>query len=131
MSGRAELLHAVREVLVANMQPGFEEAPHYKNMWTWVIPDEDSPHDQGSLPVFGLGERKSYVSLYVIAMHWIPGLRDGFDRAWKAAGCPLDRGKVAIRMRTMDEVSLDVIADTVRRVTVDDVVAGYLEVMSR
>src|SRR5438045_552419 len=128
---RLEIVQAVRGVIVANLQDGFEEAPHYKNMATWVIPDELSPHKDGALPVFGLGERKSYVSLYVIALHWVPGLRTWFHGAWKASGNPIDVGKVAVRMRTLDETPLDVIAECVRRVTVDDVVAGYLEVLPR
>lgn len=128
---RLDLVQAVRGVVVANLQDGFEEAPHYKNMSSWVIPDEASPHDKGALPVFALGERKSYVSLYVIALHWIPGLRGWLDTAWKATGCPLDRGQVAIRLRRLDETPLDVIAECVAKVTVDDVIAGYLEVMAR
>lgn len=129
--GRADLLIAVRGVIVANLQDGFEHQAHYKNMETWVVPDEASPHKEGALPVFALGERKSYVSLYVIAMHWVPGLREWVDEAWTASGCPLDRGKVAIRLRSLDETPLDVIAKTVSRTSVDDVVNGYLEVMSR
>ena len=128
---RHDLLVAVRGVIVANLQDGFEYQQHYKNMDTWVVPDEVSPHKDGALPVFALGERKSYVSLYVIAMHWVPGLREWVDKAWKASGCPLDRGKVAIRLRSLDDTPLDVIATTVSRISVDDVVNGYLEVMSR
>jgi len=128
---RHDLLVAVRGVIVANLQDGFEHQPHYKNMETWVVPDEVSPHKDGALPAFALGERRSYVSLFVIAMHWVPGLRESVDKAWKASGCPLDRGKVAIRLRSLDETPLDVIADTVARISVDAVVNGYLEVMSR
>ena len=125
------VLAAVRDVVVANLQPGFEHQPHYKNMETWVVPDDVSPHPDGALPVFALGQRKAYVSLYVIALHWVPGLRAWLDQAWKATGCPLDRGQVAIRMRSLDDVPLDVVAACVQRVTVDDVIAGYLETMAR
>jgi hypothetical protein len=131
MSDRLELVAAVRGVIVANLQPGFEELVHYKNMQTWAVPDDLSPHKDGPLPVIALGERKSYVSLYVIALHWVPGLRTWLDAAWRDAGQRLDRGKVAIRLRSLDETPLDVIAECISRVTVDDVVAGYLEVMSR
>jgi hypothetical protein len=130
---RADIVVAVRGVIVANLQEPIEEAPHYKNMSTWVVPFDLSPqtYNNGALPVFALGERKSYVSFFIMAMHFVPGLSRWFDDAWKATGCPLDRGRVAIRMRNLDDVPLDVIAQTVRRVSVDDMLAGYHEAMSR
>ena len=130
---RADVMVAVEGVVRANLPDGFEEAPHYKAMLTWVVPLDRSPktYNNAALPVCALGERKSYVSLYLMALHFDRGMSTWLDRAWNATGCPLDRGKVAIRMRRLDEVPLDVIAEAVARVSVDDLIAGYERVTAR
>ena len=130
---RADIVVAVAGVVRANLPEGFEETPHYKAMITWVVPLDRSPktYNRSALPVCALGERKSYVSLYLMALHFDRALSVWLDRAWKETGCPLDRGKVAIRMRKLEEVPLDVIAEAIARVSVDDLIAGYERVSAR
>lgn len=123
----AEVLLAVQGVIDANLPPGFEVAPRYKGMTTWVVPDARSPRtrDGRPLPVLSLGERQSYVSLFVMAFHYVPGLRDWFDDAWLASGCPLRRGQVALQLRNLDDIAFDVLAELLGRLTVDAAVRGY------
>lgn len=123
----ADVLLAVRGVIDANLAPGLEVAPRYKGMTTWVVPAARSPktRDGRPLPVLSLGERQSYVSLFVMAFHYVPGVRDWFDAAWTASGCPLRRGEVALQLRNLDDIAFDVLADLVERLTVDVVVRGY------
>jgi len=126
------VLPAVRGVVLANLPAGLEPARRYQGMTTWVIPAPRSPrtHDGRPLPVLALGERKAYVSLSIMAFYFVPGFRDRFDARWRASGCPLDRGQATVRMRELDDVPLEVIADTVAECTVDRVVAAYEQVMA-
>ena len=123
----ADVLLAVRGVIDANLPPGYVQAPRYKAMTTWVVPKERCPttYDGRPLPVLALGERQSYVSLFVMAFYYVPGLRDWFDNAWEASGCPLRRGEVAVQLRNLDDVAFDVLADLLERLTVDAVVTAY------
>ncbi|MEA3056973.1 MAG: hypothetical protein QOD30_2405 [Actinomycetota bacterium] len=123
----ADVLLAVRGVIDANLPAGLEVAPRYKGMTTWVVPESRSPktRDGRPLPVLSLGERQSYVSLFVMAFHYVPGLRDWFDAAWLASGCPLRRGEVALQLRNLDDIAFDVLAELLERLTVDAAVKGY------
>ena len=124
---RIEIVHAVRGVIAANIPDGFVPARHYVGMDCWAVPPEAAPRQRGSNPlvVVGLGERKSYVSLFMMGLYFDPAMRTWFDRAWTDSGCPLRRGKIAVQLRDLDDVPLDVIAEAVQWFSVDDLVAAY------
>ena len=103
MPDRHALLMAVHDVIRANIPAGFEEVDHYKGMTTWAVPQDLSPRATGDrpLPVCALGERQSYVSLFLMGLWYDPPMRAWLDRAWQAAtGAPIRRGKVALQLRT-------------------------------
>ena len=122
------LLAAVRGVIVANIPDGFvEEDGHYRGMATWVVPADRGvkTYDRRTAPIVALGERKSYVSMFLMGLYYDPEMNAWLDQAWTASGCPLDRGAASVRMRHLDDVPLDVVAAAVSRLSVDDVVAFY------
>lgn len=119
---------AVRGVILANLPEGFvEEHGHYKGMATWVVPKEHGikTHDRRTAPIVALGERKSYVSLFLMGMYYDPGMSAWLDAAWAASGCPLKRGAASVQLRDLDDIPFDVVADAVSRLTVADVVAFF------
>lgn len=126
---RLELLAAVRGVIIANIPEGFvEEDGRYIGMQTWVVPADRSikTYDRRTATIAAVGERKSYVSLFLMGLYYDPTMNAWLDAAWTSSGCRLDRGKVSIRMRRLDDVPLDVVAAAVGRLSVDDVV-GFFE----
>ena len=124
---------AVAGVVRANLPDGFVEAPYYKAMTTWVVPLDRSPktHNGGPLPVAALGERKQYVSLYLMGLYFDPAMNDWLDRAWKESGCRLDRGAVCIRFRDLDDIPFDVLAEAVSYLSVDGLIAAYEHAAAR
>lgn len=130
---RSDIVQAVRGVIVANLPEGLEEASYYKAMTTWVVPVELAPrtYNRGPLPVIALGERKQYVSLIFTGFYFMPGMRDWFDAAWKATGLPLDRGEATVRLRRLDDIAFDVIADAVARVSIDGIIAAFERTSAR
>src|SRR5262249_44509680 len=125
---RLALFAAVRGVILANLPDGFvEEAGHYVGMQTWVVPSERWPKMRGgrTAPIVALGERKSYVSLFLMGLHYDPNMAAWLERSWTSSGCPLNRGRVSLRLRQLDDVPLDVVAAAVSRVSVDEVVAFF------
>ena len=96
-------------------------------MQTWVVPSERTPKMPGNrtAPIVALGERKSYVSLFLMGLYYDPTIDAWLERSWRASGCPLDRGRVSLRLRQLDDVPLDVVAAAVSRVSVDEVVAFF------
>jgi hypothetical protein len=129
---RNDVVLAVQGVIDANLPTGYVIAPRYKGMTTWVVPIERCPHtyDGRPLPVLSLGERKSYVSLFVMSFFFMPGLRDWFDAAWRASGCPLQRGEASVQLRRLDDIAFDVLAELFARLTPDAVIAAYDHTMT-
>ena len=128
MLSRLGLLAAVDGVISANIPKGFVEEPgHYIGMQTWVVPSERSPsgHHRRTVPIVALGARKSYVSLFLMGLYYDPTMDRWLERAWASSGCPLERGRVAIQLRQLDDVPLDVVAKAVSRLSVDQVVAYF------
>jgi hypothetical protein len=126
-SSRSDIVLAVRGVIVANLQPGIVEGSHYIGMTRWVVSPELSPrtHDGRPLPVLALGERKTYVSLFVTPVHFLPGFGEWLEAAWLDSGCPYRAGKASVQLRDLDDVPLDVVAEAVTKLRVDDVVPAF------
>lgn len=53
------------------------------------------------------------------------GLRDWFDAAWEATGCPLRRGEVSVQLRQLDDIPFDVLADLFARLTPEALINAY------
>ena len=124
---RLALLQAVRGVVEANVPAGFVPARHYAGLECWAVPADRAPRgrERSPLVVVGLGERKSYVALFLMGLYFSPEMRSWFDSAWRASGSPLQRGKIAVQLRDLDDVPLDVVADAVAWLSVDDLIAAY------
>ena len=125
---RLALFAAVRGVILANLPDGFvEEAGHYVGMQTWVVPPERSPRMRGgrTVPIVALGDRKSYVSVFLMGLYYDPTMAAWLERSWASSGCPLDRGRVSLRLRQLDDVPFDVVAAAVSRLSVDEVIAFF------
>ena len=115
-------------VVAANIPDGFVEEPgHYIGMRTWVVPSERSlnSYNRRTVPIVAVGARKSYVSLFLMGLYYDATMNGWLERAWASSGCPLDRGRVAIRLRRFDDVPMDVVAEAVSRLSVDEVVAFF------
>jgi hypothetical protein len=128
VAGRfSDIVLAVRGVIVANLQPGIVEQPHYAHIDTWVVAEELSPktYDGRALPVIAIGERKSYASMYLPPIHFLAGFGAWFESAWRESGCPYRGGKASVQLRDLDDVPLDVVAEAVSRLRVDDLVAAF------
>ena len=55
----------------------------------------------------------------------LPGFGAWFESAWRSSGCPYRAGKVSVQMKQLDDVPLDVVADAVSRLRVDELVAAF------
>ncbi|HYD10072.1 MAG TPA: DUF1801 domain-containing protein [Acidimicrobiales bacterium] len=124
---RSDIVIAVRGVIVANLQPDIVESPHYLGMATWVVRPEHSPrtHDRRPMPVLALGERKSYVSLFLPPIYFLPGFGPWLERAWRESGCSYRAGKASLQLRDLDDVPLDVVAEAVTKLRVDELVPAF------
>lgn len=118
---RRSALQVVRKVILANLDPGFEEGMQY-GMIGYYVPHRIHPagyhcDPKQPLPFAGLASQKQAMSLYLLGLYGDDGERARFEAAWKATGKKLDMGKSCLRFRKVEDLALDVIGATLRRVT--------------
>jgi hypothetical protein len=126
---RRAAIEAVREVLLASLDPDIEEGMSY-GMICYSVPHRIYPpgyhcNPKQALPFAGLASQKHYMSLYLMTVygegpHW-----KLFEKEWARTGKKLDMGKCCLRFRRLEDLALDVIGRVVREVSAADYVRNY------
>ena len=125
---RREAIETVRQVVLDNLPEGYEEGMLY-GMIGYYIPLEEYPDTYNGQPlgVAALASQKNYMSLYLMAIYSEPHLEKKFYEDYKASGKKMDVGKSCVRFKTLDDLPLDVVADTISAVPVDMYIGIYEE----
>ena len=123
---RRVAMKAVRQVILANLDPEYEEGMQY-GMIGYYVPLErySNTYNGQPLAVAGLASQKRHLSLYLMGIYADEDAGSWFRERWESTGKKLDMGKSCVRFRRVEDVPLDVIAEAVRRVSVKDFIAGY------
>lgn len=126
---RRDALETLRKVFRANLDPGIEEGIQY-GMIGYFIPHARYPagyhcDPAQPLPFAGLASKKSHLSMHLMGCYMHGPWKDRFERAWKASGKALDMGAACVRFTSIDQVPLDVVAATLREITVDAYIERY------
>lgn len=129
---RQETLRAVRAVLRDSLEKGFEEGIDH-GMITYCVPLSRYPDTYNGRPlgIAALAAQKGYYALYLMSVYGDPKERERFEDAYRKAGKRLDMGKSCVRFRSLDDLPLDVVADALRRVTVEGYLKRYEEIRSQ
>ena len=132
-SDRRRILQAVRQVILQNLDEDFEEGMQY-GMIGYYVPHRVYPagyhcDPRQPLPFAGLASQKNYCSLYMMAVYGEGEER--FRQAWAQTGKKLDMGKCCVRFRQLDDLALEVIAETIRRVPAKTHIARYESVVRK
>lgn len=128
-SDQREVLAAVRTVILANLDGGFQEAMQY-GMVGYSVPHSRFPagyhcDPKQPLPFAALAAQKNSLSLHLMGLYMNPDELKWFTQAWKASGKELDMGKACVRFKKLDDVALDVVGEAFRRVSADAWIATY------
>ena len=126
---RRAALQAVREVMLKNFDRDYEEGMQY-GMIGYYVPHRVFPagyhcDPKQPLPFAGLASQKNHLSLYLMFLYDGGAGEEEFRAAWAKTGKKLDMGTCCIRFRKVDDLALDVIGETVRRMPVKTLVESY------
>ena len=123
---RREAIAAVRDVIRANLPPGYQEGMLY-GMIGYYVPLERFPDTYNGQPLglAGLASQKNYMSLYLNTVYGDPETERWFRERYAASGKKLDMGKSCVRFRKLDDLPLDLIGETIARTPVDRYVEQY------
>ncbi len=125
---RRDALTQVRRVILDHLDEGFTEGMQY-GMIGYAVPHSIYPQGyhcdpKQPLPFAGLASQKGHMSLYLMCIYGNEAEHDAFVAAWKKTGKKLDMGKSCIRFKKVDDLALDVIANTFKDITAKKYIAG-------
>ena len=117
---RRAAIETVRTVILANLDRDYEEGIQY-GMLGYYVPHRIYPagyhcDPKQPLPFAALASQKNYMSLYLMSVYGDEAGARAFRQAWEKTGKKLDMGKVCIRFTSAEQVALDVVGDTIRRI---------------
>lgn len=131
-SDRRAALEEVRKVIRKNLDKIYIENMSY-GMIAYCVPHSVYPKGyhcdpKQALPFAGLASQKNYMSVY-LCTYMAPSEDVWFHAAWKKTGKKLDMGKCCIRFKKVDDLALDVIGESIRRVPAKAFIALYEKTM--
>ncbi|WP_426519482.1 DUF1801 domain-containing protein [Diaminobutyricibacter sp. McL0618] len=116
----------VFETVRAAMPEGYRLGMQWK-MPGWVVPLELFPttYNKQPLAYVSIAAQKTYNSLYLMAIYSDTDEDSRFREAWSRGGRTLDMGKSCLRFRTLADVDLELVAETVAAFPVERFLATY------
>jgi len=126
---RREVLQGIREVILANLDPAFEEGIQY-GMIGYYVPHSVYPkgyHCDPSqpLPFASLASQKNHLGIYLFCVYCDAGEKARFVAAWTKSGKRLDMGASCVRVKNLEGVAMDVLGKTIKRITAKKFIATY------
>jgi uncharacterized protein YdhG (YjbR/CyaY superfamily) len=121
---RRTALEAVRATILEHLPEGFEEGIQH-GMIDYHIPIAAFPDTYNGKPlsIISLANQKRHMALYLMGVYGDEAEEARFRERWLGTGAPLDMGKSCVRFRRLADVPLEVVAEAVRRISPDDLVA--------
>ena len=126
---RRAALSAVRKAINENLPDGYEEGIQY-GMIGWYVPLSVYPAGYGENPkvplsFVALASQKSGMVLHFLCFYGHPTLSTWFISEYQKSGKKLDMGKGCVRFKKLDDLALNVVGETVARVSVEEHIANY------
>jgi hypothetical protein len=123
---RREVMERVRQVILDNLPPGYQETMNW-GMISYEVPLARYPKTYNKQPLgyLALAAQKNFYTLYLMAAY-AGSMQEGWlEEQFAAAGKKLDMGKSCLHFRKLDDLPMDVIAEAIAMVGVDDFIAQY------
>lgn len=111
---------AVRDVVRANLPPGFVEAMQY-GMIGWGVPLSRFPSTYNGQPLAlaALAAQKRHLALYLMGVYGDAELSSWFAERYRASGKKLDMGKSCVRFQRAEDLPLELIGQTIAKISVE------------
>ena len=127
---RKDVLTKLRNILLQNLPQGFEERMSY-GMVGYVVTHSIFPagyHCDPKLPLpfLNIANQKNFIALYHMGLYADKNIYDWFVAEYpKHAKTKLDMGKSCIRLKKMDDIPFELIAELAKKMTVKDWISTY------
>ncbi|HNO79873.1 MAG TPA: DUF1801 domain-containing protein [Phycisphaerae bacterium] len=130
---RRKALEAVRKVIKANLDKGYQEGIQY-GMIGYFVPHKIYPNGyhcdpKQPLPFASIASQKNHMAIYMMCVYSDPKLQEWFQKAWAKTGKKLDMGKSCVRFKKIEDVPLEVVGEAIKRVSLKKYVDHYESVV--
>lgn len=126
---RRAAIEAVRQVILKNLDKDYEEGMSYGAIGYYVphriYPPGYHCDPKLPLPFAGLGSQKNHMSLGIMSNYGGSDEEKRFRAAWLKTGKKLDMGKCCVRFKKLEDVPLDVVGESIRRMPAKKFVEFY------
>lgn len=128
---RRGAIEEVRAVVLENLPQGYEEVMNW-GMISYEVPLEVYPDTYNKQPLVyaSLASQKNYMTLYLMGIYGANETAKAFEAAYRATGKRCDVGKSCVRFRSLDDLPLPLIGETIASIEMDDFVAAAKAVRS-
>lgn len=125
---RREAIEKVRQVILAHLPEGLVEVINW-GMIAYEVPLERYPDTYNRQPLMyaALASQKNHMAVYLTGIYMDDEARREFEAAYKATGKRFDVGQSCVRFRTLGDLPLSLIGDTIGSVGVEEFVERYEE----
>ena len=133
---RKRTFNKLRKTIKDNLPKGFVEIINY-GMIGYVVPHSlypDGYHCNSDLPLpfAGLASQKNFIGFYHMGIYADKKLYTWFTKEYaKRVSHKLDMGKSCIRLKKLDDIPYDLIAELMQKTTVADWIARYEKSLKR
>jgi hypothetical protein len=124
---RRKPLEAVRSELRRSLPKGYREVMQY-GMISYVVPLDRFPDTYNGQPlaIASLAAQKHYFALYLNHLYADAAALDAFRGGFARAGKRLDMGKSCVRFKRVEDLPLEVVAESMSAFPPERFVAAYL-----
>ena len=120
---RRRTIEKVREIILKNLPKGYEEVMNW-GMITYQVPLEVYPDTYNGKPLMyaALANQKNHMAVYLTGIYMNEDRRNEFEQAYKNTGKRYDVGKSCVRFRSLDDLPLPLIGNSIKAMKMDEFV---------
>ena len=124
--GRREALAEVRAAILRHLPEGYEEMMLF-GMISYVVPLTTFANTYNKKPLMyaALASQRNYMSLYLMCVYGDSGSDLWSRERYRATGKKLDMGKSCVRFKSLHDLPMDLIAETIARTPLKSYLEQY------
>lgn len=129
---RQNQISKVRDVILKNLPKGYEEVMNW-GMITYQVPLEIHSDTYNNKPLMyaALASQKNHMAVHLLGIYMNKNLLNTFLEQYKATGLKLDMGKSCVRFKTIEQLPLDLIGNTIAAIEMEDLIKMYQSIRKK
>lgn len=111
---RRDAIETVRDEILRRLPDGYVETMNW-GMISYEIPLSTYPDTYNGKPLMyaALASQKNHMAVYLSGVYTSDEGRDAFHAKYRETGKKLDMGKSCVRFKTIDDLPIEVIGDSI------------------